>query len=123
MAHSLVVRLNANYHTLKKYNMICPKCNKKPISGIRFFFKISPKNILCQNCGTELKFGKMLKRGFYIMMPIAVLLGFFSSSAWSENILGFQFSITTAIVIFFVLVLLAQYLIWSFGTLEEQKHL
>jgi len=67
----------------------------------------------------------MLKIGFYLMMSIALLLGFFSSSAWSENILGFQFSITTAIVIFFVLVLLAQYLIWSFGTLEEheQKYL
>jgi len=101
--------------------MICPKCNKKPISGLRFFFKLSPKNILCQNCRTELKFGKRLKRGFYIMMLFAVLLGFFSSSEWSENILGFQFSITTVIVIFLVLVLITDYLIWSFGTLEEHE--
>lgn len=55
------------------------------------------------------------------MMLFAVLLGFFSSSEWSENILGFQFSITTVIVIFLVLVLITDYLIWSFGTLEEHE--
>ena len=107
--------------------MICPKCNKKPISGIRFFFKITPRNFLCQNCGTELKYGKMLKRGYYVIMSIALLLVFFRSwvSEWSENILGFQISFTTVFVIFMVLVLIAEYLAWSFGTLEEheQKHL
>ena len=101
--------------------MNCPKCNKKAISALRFFFKISPRNIKCQDCGSELKFAKRWKRAFYIIIAVALLLGFFTTSEWSANILGFQFSSTIVFVAFLVVAAIADYLIWSFGTLEEYE--
>jgi len=115
------VRLNANYLTLKINNMNCPKCNKKAISGIRFLFKLSPENILCQNCGTELKFGETLKLFFYIVMSTSAMLGFFCSFEWSEHIFGFQLSPIAFTVSFIVLLLITDWIIWFFGTLKEDE--
>ncbi len=97
--------------------MKCPKCNEQAISWFRFITKMTFKSFPCQNCGTVLKFGKLSRRIFYIILIIALLFG------WNKGFIEDTFDINISwlgIVLTAILIsVIADIFIWRYGELEE----
>ena len=98
--------------------MKCPKCNHQPMSFIRFFLKLNPLNIICANCGTTLKAGRLL-RSLFIG---AVICGFILGITIAYLAFMYNWEIIHIVLLLVIVTMIigvpAEYIAWKYGRYE-----